>query len=165
MAVIANALRAARDRPGHIRISDEDACLLRRFGSEHPALRLIVEEVRAAADALATTPNADVLQRLGKLQRRLVEELDPHVQAEGTELYPVLDRVLGSTEVTSTMSRAHVEISHLIRQFGRLLDEVGNGGPDESDIARLRQMLYGLHAICSLHFTQEEESYFSLIEN
>lgn len=60
------------------------------------------------------------------------------------------------------MSRAHVEISHLIRQFGRLLDEVCDGGLDESEIARLRQLLY---AICSLHFTQEEESYFSPVED
>lgn len=62
------------------------------------------------------------------------------------------------------MSRAHVEIGHLIRQLGRLLDDVGADGPDESELARLRQVLYGLHAICSLHFAQEEEAYFSLVE-
>lgn len=165
LAVIANALRAARPRPGHIRVSDEDARLLRRFGTEHSALRQVVEEIRAAADALAATPTADVMERLGTLQRRLVEELDSHVLAEGAELYPVLDRVFGSTEVTSTMARAHVEISHLIRQLGRLLNDVGDGGLDETDIARIRQLLYGLHAICSLHFTQEEESYFSLVDD
>lgn len=165
LAVIANALRAARERPGHIRISDEDARLLRRFGMEHPELRPIVEEVRAAADALAAPPTADVMERLDKLRRRLVDELEPHEMAEGAELYPVLDRVLGSSEATTTMSRAHVEISHLIRKFVRLLDDVGADGLDETDVARLRQLLYGLHAICSLHFAQEEESYFSLVED
>lgn len=165
VAVIANALRAARERPGRIRVSEEDARLLRRFSTEHPALRPILDELRSAADALGTSPPADILERLGKLHCRLVGELEPHELAEGAELYPVLDRVLGNSEATSTMSRAHVEISHLIRQLGRLLDQIGNGGPDESDVTRLRQVLYGLHAICTLHFTQEEEAYFSLVED
>jgi heavy metal translocating P-type ATPase len=165
VAVIANALRAARERPGRIRVSDEDARVLRRFGTEHPALRPILDELRATADVLATSPQADTMERLGKLHRRLVDELEPHELAEGAELYPVLDRVLGNSEATSTMSRAHVEISHLIRQFGRLLAEIGSGCPDESDITRLRQVLYGLHAISTLHFAQEEESYFSLLED
>ncbi|HEX5997557.1 MAG TPA: heavy metal translocating P-type ATPase [Jiangellales bacterium] len=163
VAVIANALRAARERPGRIRVSDQDARLLRKFSIEHPALRPILDELRAAADALVTSPPAATVERLGKLHRRLVEELEPHEAAEGAELYPVLDRVLGNSEATSTMSRAHVEISHLIRQFGRLLAEIGTGGLDESDVTRLRQVLYGLHAICTLHFAQEEESYFSLV--
>lgn len=42
------------------------------------------------------------------------------------------------------------EISHLIRQFGRLLDEVCDGGLDESEIARLRQLLYPYAACISL---------------
>jgi soluble P-type ATPase len=165
VAVIANALRAAAERPSRIRLSVEDARLLRRFNTEHPALRPILDELRAAADVLVTSPQADTLERLGKLHRRLVDELEPHELAEGAELYPVLDRVLGNSEATSTMSRAHVEISHLIRQFGRLLDEIGSGCPDESAVTRLRQVLYGLHAICTLHFAQEEESYFSLVED
>jgi heavy metal translocating P-type ATPase len=165
VAVIANALRAAAERPGRIRLSVEDARLLRRFSTEHPALRPILDELRAAADVLVTSPQADTLERLSKLHRRLVDELEPHELAEGAELYPVLDRVLGNSEATSTMSRAHVEISHLIRQLGRLLDEIGSGFPDESAITRLRQVLYGLHAICTLHFAQEEESYFSLVED
>ncbi len=164
LAVIANALRAARERPGRTTISDADARLLRRFSAEHPALRPILDELRAVADELGAAAVIDLRERLGKLYRRLVDELEPHELAEGRELYPVLDRVLGSSEATTTMTRTHVEISHLIRRLGRLLDDVGDTRPSETDVAQLRQVLYGLHAICQLHFAQEEEAYFSMIE-
>ena len=63
------------------------------------------------------------------------------------------------------MSRAHAEISHLVRRLGRLLDDVEPGGPDDADIAELRRILYGLYAILRLHTSQEEESYLSLAES
>jgi heavy metal translocating P-type ATPase len=165
VAVITNALRAARERSRRITLSEADRHQLRRFSAEHPALRPILDEVRAAADALGDTPPDDIRDRLVKLYSRLVDELEPHELAEGAQLYPLLDRVLGSSEATTTMNRAHVEISHLIRRFGRLVDELGADGPVEGDIVHLRRVLYGLHAICELHFAQEEEAYFSLVEH
>lgn len=164
LAVIANALRAAREGRGRVTIPDADARLLHRFSAEHPALRPIVDEVRAVADDLDSAPWPDVRDRLEKLHHRLAEELEPHELAEGRELYPVLDRVLGSSEATTTMTRAHVEISHLIHRLGRLLEDLGDTTPSGSDLGQLRQVLYGLYAISQLHFAQEEEAYFSLIE-
>ena len=60
------------------------------------------------------------------------------------------------------MSRAHAEIAHQIRRLGQLLDDIGTGPPDDVDIADLRSLLYGLHAILRLHTAQEEGSYLSL---
>ena len=60
------------------------------------------------------------------------------------------------------MSRAHAEIAHQIRRLGQLLDDIGAGPPDEVDLADLRALLYGLHAILRLHTAQEDESYLSL---
>jgi hypothetical protein len=62
------------------------------------------------------------------------------------------------------MSRAHVEIAHQTRRLGQLLDEVGPDGPDPDELAELRRLLYGLHAVLRLHTAQEEESYLSLGE-
>ena len=98
------------------------------------------------------------------MHRFLVEELDPHEQAEDHDLYPVLARVLGGNDPTATMSRAHVEISHLIRRLGRVLDDLDPEGPDADDIIELRRLLYGLHAILQLHFAQEDEGYLSLAD-
>jgi soluble P-type ATPase len=164
IAVIANALRAARQPPGRPQLADEDVELWRHFRDVHDRLRPIVAEIRAVADALDTIPNTNLRARLEALRHRLLSDLEPHELAEGAELYPLLDRLLGSPEATATMNRAHVEISHYIRRLNQLLDELPDSGPDTTDAAEIRRILYGLHAIVDLHFIQEDQSYFSLIE-
>jgi hypothetical protein len=99
------------------------------------------------------------------VHRLLIEEVAPHEEAEDAQLYPVLARVLGGCDPTGTMSRAHVEIAHLIRRLGRLLDQTAIAGPDDEDLIELRRLLYGLHAILRLHFAQEDEGYLSLADD
>jgi hypothetical protein len=60
------------------------------------------------------------------------------------------------------MSRAHAEIERLIRRLGRHIDLLGDGGPRPDQLDDLKACLYGLHAVLTLHFAQEEEAYFSL---
>jgi hypothetical protein len=60
------------------------------------------------------------------------------------------------------MSRGHAEIARQTRRLGQLLDDVGAGPPDDADLADLRALLYGLHAVLRLHTAQEDESYLSL---
>jgi hypothetical protein len=102
---------------------------------------------------------------LRTVQRFLVDDLLPHEQAEDSQLYPVFDRILGGSDPTGTMSRAHVEIAHLIRRISHLIDDVDPTTPDPEDLLELRRSLYGLHAILLLHFAQEDEGYLSLIEH
>ena len=71
--------------------------------------------------------------------------------------------VLGGQDPTGPMSRAHVEIAHMIRRFGRILDDIEV--PDADDLLELRQLLYGLYAILRLHFAQEDEGYLSLADD
>jgi hypothetical protein len=71
----------------------------------------------------------------------------------------VVARLTGGEDPLSSMQRAHVEISHLVRVFLQLLAELPPGGPDRDDLMDLRRVLYGLHAILRLHFAQEEEAY------
>jgi len=165
LAVIGNALRAAREPPPSLRLTKDDVREWRRFSREHTTLRPIVDELRAVADDLGDAPQPDVHERLRRLRRALVDQLEPHELAEGATLYPVFDRVLDSPEATTTMSRAHVEISHYIRRLGRLLDDIGDDQLDTDDAVQLRRILYGLHAILDLHFTQEDEGYYSLLED
>ena len=60
------------------------------------------------------------------------------------------------------MSRGHAEIARQIRRLGQLIDDIGDRPPDDADLADLRGLLYGLHAILRLHTAQEDESYLSL---
>ena len=92
----------------------------------------------------------------------LTGEVWPHEHAEEAELYPALNRLLGGADPTAPMSRAHAEIAVQIARLGRLIDDIGDRDPDEADIADLRGILYGLHAILRLHTVQEDETYLSL---
>jgi hypothetical protein len=60
------------------------------------------------------------------------------------------------------MSRAHAEIGYQIARLGHLIDDIGDRVPDDTDIADLRGVLYGLYAILRLHTVQEDEAYLSL---
>jgi len=163
-AVILNALRALAPGRAYQYLEAEDAALARRFSAQHRVLRPDIDAVRDAADAIGAVPDTEAVAAAVKVHRVLAEELWPHEQAEDAELYPMLARVLGGTDRTATMSRAHIEIAHLIRRLGRVLGDMGNP-PDVEDMVELRRLLYGLHAVLQLHFAQEDESYLSLADD
>jgi len=162
VVVILNALRALRPGSSSMRLTAADAALTTRFRGEHEAIRAGIDQLREAADSLGTVPPGEAMTRVARVHRLLVEEIEPHEQAEERELYPALDRVLGGNEPTATMSREHAEICHQIRRLGQLLEDIGGEDPDDADLADLRGLLYGLHAILRLHTSQEDESYLSL---
>jgi heavy metal translocating P-type ATPase len=162
VAVIMNALRALGSSPTEVRLLEEDAALTRRFQNEHLAIRTDIERIRASADSFGRVEPAEAMAEVRQVHRLLVEEVQPHEEAEQEILYPALDRLLGGSDPTGPMSRAHVEIAHQIRRLGQILDDVGPDGPDADDIAEIRRLLYGLHAILKLHTLQEDESYLSL---
>ena len=165
VAVILNALRALRSRSMTASLGPEDVALIRRFRAEHMAIRAAIGELRRAADSLGFIAPAEAMRRVRLVHRMLADEVGPHEQAEERELYPELDRMLGSADATETMSRGHAEINRQIRRLGQLLDEIGAGPPDDADIADLRGLLYGLHAVLLLHTAQEDESYLSLSDD
>jgi heavy metal translocating P-type ATPase len=180
VAVILNAMRALRPPPERTRLTPADTALTDRFSHEHVAIWADIDQLRAAADALGAAPPADALgaappadalgaappadamDKVRQVYRLLSEEIGPHEQAEQAELRPAMDRILGGGHATAAMSRAHAEIAHQIRRLGQLIDDIGASRPDDADLADLRALLYGLHAILSLHTAQEEEDYLSL---
>ncbi|MFB7917156.1 heavy metal translocating P-type ATPase [Streptomyces sp. NPDC056061] len=164
VAVILNALRALRfDRTTRLALTPTAEALIRRFAAEHDDLRDVLEAVRAAADQLSDAPGPKSMEAVEETHRLLTERLLPHEHAEEHQLYPVLAPVLGGPESTATMSRAHTEIERLSRRIAthlRLARDRGGLGVDQID--DLRSCLYGLHTVLRLHFSQEEENYFSL---
>jgi heavy metal translocating P-type ATPase len=163
-AAILNALRARFSTRRRDAMSPADADLARRIIADHAALRPRLDELRATADALSVRPDPGAMARVRRVQGILIEQLLPHELSEGRELYPIVERILGIEGATATMGRAHAEIERLVRRLGRLLDSIDPEHPDEGDVGDLRQLLYGLHAILTLHFAQEEEEYFTLFD-
>jgi heavy metal translocating P-type ATPase len=159
VAVILNALRALALVPPEVRLTTADEDLTRRFRAEHQAIRADTEQLRSAAQGLGE-PGA--MDRVRHVHELLTREVWPHERAEEYSLYPALNRVLGGTDPTAPMSRAHAEIAVQIARLGRLIDDIRDRDPDEADIADLRAILYGLHAILRLHTAQEDETYLSL---
>jgi hypothetical protein len=165
VAVILNALRALGG--GRRRSPLEGEELSRRYRAEHGLLLPDVDRLRALADRLDDLPPREARSEMADLRRFLEERLVPHEQTEDATMYPLVARAIGGEDPTAAMSRAHLEIAHLVRLFGRLIDELPADDlepllPD--DLRDLRRVLYGLHAILRLHFAQEEEQYLPLLE-
>ncbi|WP_406164685.1 heavy metal translocating P-type ATPase [Streptomyces sp. NBC_00996] len=164
VAVILNALRALRvDQTARPALSPTAEALIHRFASEHDDLQDVLEAVRDAADRLSDTPGSKSLAAVEATHRLLTERLLPHEYAEEHQLYPALAPTLGGPEATATMSRAHTEIERLSRRIATHLQLASaDGGLAPEQLDDLRSCLYGLNTVLRLHFTQEEESYFSL---
>lgn len=128
---------------------------------EHRGLLPHIEQLREAADALGADPDADHA-RIDDALRFLADHLYPHAHAEEAVLYPAVARTMGAPLATATMSRDHVEVVALTE---RLFGLRGRWAAGEAGIeAELRAVLYGLHAIVSLHFAKEEEVYLPLLD-
>jgi soluble P-type ATPase len=164
VAVILNALRALRPVAAATPLPPADAALTRRFRAEHLLIRGDIERLRTAADALTTDPAAApaAMAQVRQAHALLTGEIWEHESAEEADLYPALNRLLGGADPTAPMSRAHAEIAYQIARLGRLIADIGDRAPDETDVADLRGTLYGLYAILRLHTAQEDEAYLSL---
>jgi heavy metal translocating P-type ATPase len=164
VAVILNALRALGDGKRRRRDDAEGARVGAVVRGEHRLLLPRLRELRQLADRLDRLPPAQAFAELREAERFLVHELLPHERREDLALYPVVERRLGGLDPTAPMSRAHLEIAHLVGRFERLLADLPPSGPGADDMPELRRLLYGLDALLHLHFAQEEESYLPLLE-
>lgn len=125
---------------------------------EHRELLPEVEVLRDAADRVELPEAHDLV---GRAVEFLTGHLIPHAKAEDAALYPVVDRLLGASRATATMSRDHVEVGRLTAELqGCHLQWHGTA----ADRALARRLLYGLYALVALHFAKEEEIYLPLLD-
>jgi soluble P-type ATPase len=164
VAVILNALRAlGRGGRRPARVGAEAVQVGVRVREEHRQLDPHIRGLRQLADRLDRLPAAAARQELEEAARFLIEELLPHERGEDEAMYPAVARLLGGTDPTGAMSRAHLEIAHLVGSFQRLVADLAPEGPGPDDLPELRRLLYGLYALLRLHVAQEEESFLPLL--
>jgi iron-sulfur cluster repair protein YtfE (RIC family) len=123
--------------------------------SEHQQLLVHVDQLREAArevPRLALEEREAVVARILEFLRGT---LIPHAEAEEGFLYPEVARLLGHEEATAPMSHDHVAI-------GALTDALAEADPSETDA--LQELLYGLHALITVHFRKEEDIYLPLLD-
>ena len=92
------------------------------------------------------------------------EHLLPHERADDSEVYPAIEKALGSADPIAAMHRTHSEMHHLCRQLARMIADMPAEGPSQLDANEFRRVLYGLDAILRLHIAQENELYHSLAD-
>lgn len=134
----------------------------RPIREEHRQLLPHIEALRVLADSIGEAPVEDVVGGLDEAHEFLAHHLIPHALAEDRALYPVVARLMGAEAATATMSRDHVEVGRLAEALPVLRERVRRG---ETGVERdLRRILYGLYALVSLHFAEEEEIYLPLLD-
>jgi iron-sulfur cluster repair protein YtfE (RIC family) len=131
--------------------------------TRHRELVEQIEELRVAAAGAADLDRNAVLQRVTRALSFLESGLAPHARSEEEELYPMVERVLGTPAATATMRRDHVEIARMTDAL-RFLEARLRHNPTRDTIEALRRLLYGLYAVVMLHFAKEEELYLPLLD-
>ena len=164
MAVILNALRALgggdRTAPN---VDPATKDLIRRFSAEHDDMRQHLSMLRDIGHLLTSGQRPEAVRLLCQADDFLRETLLPHEHAEDRKLYPALAGPLGSPEATATMSRMHAEIDRLAGLLHAHREAADTArGISEDQFDGLLECVYGLHALLSLHFVEEEENYFVL---
>lgn len=130
-----------------------------RFRQEHREFAPELQRLRSVADRLDQLSGPEAIRELETVRVFIAERLPRHEEEEEAAVYPIVASLMGGEDPMSSMSRAHIEISHLGRIFQQLLEDLPPEGPSPDDLLDLRRVLYGLHAILRLHFAQEEEAY------
>lgn len=157
--VILNALRALGGG-GLVPPHRTDAkALAQRLASAHRSLHPQVGELAALASRLESLQGSDARAQLVRMRDTLEKELLPHELDEQETAYPILGKILEEEDPTGPLIQTHHEIRRLTRLFGRLVAQLPAEGPRPEDLRDLRRALYGLHAILTLHFAQEDELY------
>jgi heavy metal translocating P-type ATPase len=157
--VILNSLRALGGRAVGIPTSPEMASIAQRLAASHRALRPKVAELAALALRLDELPAGEARSRLEEILQMLENELLPHEDEEQRTAYPAIERLLSRENPTGPLIQTHYEIRRLSRLFGRLIKQLPPSGPAREDLRDIRRVLYGLHAILTLHFAQEDDLY------
>jgi iron-sulfur cluster repair protein YtfE (RIC family) len=125
------------------------------FREEHRHLLTHVEQIRIAANEVTELGIEEREAVVGSVLEFLRKTLLPHAEWEEQVLYTAVGELLGDEKATATMSRDHVAIERMIDA----LEEA-----ERADVARLQELLYGLHALITVHFEKEEEIYLPLLD-
>jgi hemerythrin-like domain-containing protein len=123
--------------------------------TEHERLLGHAEHLRVAALELPALSNEERRELLDRILDFLRRPLQAHYESEEHGLYPHVAGLLGDPQATAPMVYDHLAIR-------RLTDELGDASIH--DVPRLQELLYGLHALITVHFQKEEGLYLPLLE-
>lgn len=122
------------------------------------------ETLRVVADSIGDVPLEAARHGVDEAYAFLAHHLTPHAEAEERVLYPVVEKLMGASGATATMSRDHVEVGRLTAELAAIRTQLGVGTADKMQVKALRRVLYGLYALIKVHFVKEEKIYLPLLD-
>jgi iron-sulfur cluster repair protein YtfE (RIC family) len=132
---------------------------------EHHELWPRVESLLSTAKAVGGADANSIRFQLDAILAFLQDDLIPHAFAEDRVLYPAVERAMGATGATATMSRDHLEVAHLVDDLDRAHRALPAGQLGDVEATELCRILFSLYALLKLHFAKEEEIYLPLLED
>jgi iron-sulfur cluster repair protein YtfE (RIC family) len=132
---------------------------------EHHAMHQRISVIRRVADQVSDVPGPEVATGVEEVYAFLSAELGPHALAEEAVLYPTVAEALGSVNATATMIADHVRLRGMTAELDTLRARLASGEPlPPDDVTALRRILYGLHALVTVHLMKEEEVYLPILD-
>ncbi|MGA1362310.1 MAG: hemerythrin domain-containing protein [Ilumatobacteraceae bacterium] len=132
--------------------------LTQHLHHEHRNLEPHLESILAAAHAVGSAPHPVLRDMTDAVLQFVLRELDGHARSEDEVLYDAVERATSTGVSIDTLRREHVEINRLSAELSDLHGSlVVSREPSEETTRALRRVLYGLHAVISLHFAKENE--------
>jgi iron-sulfur cluster repair protein YtfE (RIC family) len=117
------------------------------FREEHAGLLPHVEQLRTAAREFPRLAPQARREAIDTACDFLRGTLLPHAGAEEEVLYPEWARIVGYPDAAAPMVHDHEAI-------GARIERLAEASPE--DIDTVQELLYGLHALVSVHFDKEE---------
>jgi iron-sulfur cluster repair protein YtfE (RIC family) len=123
--------------------------------TEHERLLDHVEHIRVAALELPALSGEERRELVDRIVGFLQGELASYTESEERGLYPYVNRLLGDPRATAPMVYDHKAIQQLTTRLRET---------SVHEVALLQELLYGLHALITVHVRKEEELYLPLLE-
>ena len=132
---------------------------------EHKNIYPHLDAILTTAHGVGEVPREIQLEMVAECLSFLLHELIPHAQHEDAALYQAVERAIGAAGSTNAMKREHVGIKAYVDELSDLHGTLTrNHESSEQTIRSLRRVLYGIHALVTMHLTVEEDVYLPLLD-
>jgi hemerythrin-like domain-containing protein len=122
---------------------------------EHRDLEHVVARIESTAELAGNLAARDLASALRSLLDLIQKTFLPHSEWEETWYYPEVDRLAGTPWATKLLRYEHQQIRATIERIEADWLALRHE-PTHRQLVDLRARLYGLHALVTSHFEQEE---------
>lgn len=133
--------------------------------AEHRGIEPHIDAILTTADAVGVVPRQILIDMIAGVLDFLQHELLPHAEQEDAAVYLAVEKAIGAAGSTNSMKREHIGIKAFVDELSDIHGViVSKTAISDETICDLRRVLYGIHALISMHLTVEEDVYLPLLD-